>query len=172
MGVVAATARLILDSWSDDDVEDLAAIGTHEVVRYLEGTPWTRASARESIALWREIEARLGVTTWAVRLRESGELIGTCGFAGTNAPWLRFDFVIEIGWTLARAWWGQGLATEAAQAALARGTAVHDRARIISKCHIENTASERVMHRIGMRRVGVVQGGWPSPTVVCRLAGE
>jgi ribosomal-protein-alanine N-acetyltransferase len=57
-------------------------------------------------------------TTWAIRLRETGELIGTCGFAGTNMPWLRFDTVIEVGWTLGEQWWGRGLATEAASAAV------------------------------------------------------
>lgn len=167
--VVAKTRRLLLTEWDDEDVEQLAGIGTEEVVRYLGGTPWTTDSARDSIALWRQIDARLGVTTWAVRQRDTAELIGTCGFAGTNAPWLRFDFVIEIGWTLARPWWGQGVATEAAQTALALGLARYARERIVSKCHIGNGASERVMHRIGMRRVGVVQGNWAEPTVVCRL---
>lgn len=170
MGAIAESPRLVLESWSDEDVEDLAAIGTGEVVRFLGGADWTTATAHESIQLWREIEDRLGITTWAVRLRDSSELIGTCGFAGTNVPWLRFDFVIEIGWTLARPWWGKGLATEAAAAALACGLERYPPERIVSKCHIDNAASERVMHRIGMQRVGVVQGAWPEPTILCRLA--
>ena len=61
--------------------------------------------------MWRDIEERLGITTSAVRLRESDEheqLIGSCGFAGTNVSWLRVDVVIEIGWTFVRPWWGQG----------------------------------------------------------------
>jgi RimJ/RimL family protein N-acetyltransferase len=167
--VVTATRRVVLERWEDADAKPLARIGTSEVVRYLGGTPWTVESAAESIDLWRNIDARLGVTTWAVRSAESRELIGTCGFAGTNAPWLRFDFVIEIGWTLARSWWGRGLATEAARAALDVGLAQHSRERIVSKCHVENIASERVMHRIGMHRVGIVQGSWPEPTIVCRF---
>lgn len=166
---VVESSRLVLERWRDDDVTDLAAIGTAEVVRFLGGTPWTIDAARESIELWRQIENRLGITTWAVRLRGSGELVGTCGFAGTNAPWLRFDFVIEIGWTVGRTWWGQGIATEAASAALAYGQTRYESRRFISKCHIENSASERVMNRIGMRRVGVVQGAWPAPTIVARL---
>ena len=85
-------------------------------------------------------------------------------------PGFRFDFVVEIGWTLAREWWGRGLATEAARAALDVGLERYPRERIISKCHIENTASERVMRRIGLRRVGIVQGNGRDPTVVCRFA--
>lgn len=168
--VIAETERLVLQRCTEDDAQEMAAIGTPEVVRYLGGMPWTEATALESIRVWRDIERRLGVTTWAARSRSTGELVGTCGFAGTNVPWLRRDMVIEIGWTLARRFWGQGLATEAARAALSRGVEVHDATRIISKCHVANAASERVMHRIGMRRAGVVQGAWTAPTVVYRLA--
>lgn len=168
MTVVAATERLVLDRWTDDDAVPLARIGTIEVVRYLGGVPWTLATARQSIDQWRGIDERLGVTTWAVRLRGTGELIGTCGFAGTSVPWLRAGYVIEIAWTLGRRWWGQGFATEAAQAALGVGLGRYAPERIVAKCHVDNAASERVMHRIGMERVGIVQGQWPEPTVVSR----
>jgi len=167
--VIAETERLALARCVDDDVDELARIGTLEVVRFLGGTPWTTETARELIDLWHQIDERLGITTWGVRLRETGELIGTCGFAGTNAPWLRFDFVIEIGWTFADRWWGQGLATEAARAALEVGLARYPAERFMSKCRIDNGASERVMQRIGMQRAGVVQGAWPDPTIVYRL---
>ena len=168
--VVAETSRLVLREWSDADVESLAQIGTGDVVRYLGGTTWTTTMARDSIDLWRQIEARLGVTTWAVGERTSGDLIGSCGFAGTNVPWLRHDFVIEIGWTFGSRWWGQGYATEAAVAALDIGLRRYPRERFFAKCHIENRASERVMERIGMHRVGIVQGTFSAPTVLHRLS--
>lgn len=166
---MAETSRVVLERWSDDDVADLAQIGSPDVVKFLGGTPWTEETARESIELWRQIEQRLGISTWAVRLRDTDELIGSCGFAGTNAPWMRFDVVIEIGWTLGQRWWGRGYATEAAQAALRVGETMYERRRFVSKCHFENAASERVMYRIGMRRVGLVQGAWPAPTVIARF---
>ena len=115
---VARSERLVLRGWDDADVGDLAAIGTPEVVRYLGGKPWTEATGRESINLFRSIGETLVVTTWAVELRSTGELIGTCGYARTNVDWLRRDYVVEIGWTLGRPWWGRGLASEAARAAL------------------------------------------------------
>lgn len=168
--LVTETPRLLIREWGDGDVEPLARLGTAEVVRYLGGTPWTTTTARDSLERWRQIGDRLGLTTWAVCARESGELIGTCGFAGTNMPWLRFDFVIEVGWTFGRRWWGQGLATEAARAALEVGLTLYAAERFLSKCHIENTASERVMHRVGMHRVGIVSGTFTAPIVVCRLS--
>jgi len=103
--LVAESSRLLLRKRSDADVEPLAQIGTTDVVRYLGGTRWTATTARASIDLWRQIESPLGITTWAVCERGSGDLIGTCGFAWTNMPWLRFDFVIEIGWTFGSSWW-------------------------------------------------------------------
>jgi RimJ/RimL family protein N-acetyltransferase len=75
---------------------------------------------------------------------------------------------VEIGWLLGRSWWGQGLATEAAAAALRTGLRVVEAARIVSKCDAVNAASEQVMVRIGMRRAGAIsrEGGC---TVVYRL---
>jgi RimJ/RimL family protein N-acetyltransferase len=166
---VAVTERLYLDGFRDDDALALSRLGTAEVTRYLSGEAWTISSTQASISLWRDIEAGLGLTTWALRLRDSGELIGSCGFAGTNAVWLRSEAVIEIGWTLGRAWWGRGLATEAARAAMSKGLSKYPPDHFVSKCHVENHASERVMQRIGMRRVGIVQGSWPAPTVLYRL---
>jgi RimJ/RimL family protein N-acetyltransferase len=164
---VTETSRLSLERASPEDVAALVGIGTPEVVRFLGGTPWTEASVLDDLALWRTIEDRLGITTWVVRLRETGEVIGICGFAGTNQPWLRFDVVIEVGWTLGRPWWGQGMATEAAQAAIAVGLDLYPRERFIAKCHVDNAASERVMHRMGMRRVGLVHHR--NTTIICRF---
>jgi RimJ/RimL family protein N-acetyltransferase len=166
--VVAETERVVLRRWTEADVDPLVRLGKAEVVRFLGGQPWTPTSVRESMEIWAQIEDRLGITTWVVEMRR-GEVIGTCGFAGTNVPWLRVEFVIEIGWTLSQTWWGRGLATEAAQAALGVGLDHYPAKRFISKCNIHNAASERVMHRIGMRRVGVVQGAWQDPIVICRL---
>ena len=167
--VIAESERVVLRHWDDGDVDDLAAIGTLDVVRFLGGVPWTRASAEELIALYRSIQDRLGLTTWAVELKAGHRLIGTCGFAGTNVAWLRGERVIEIGWTLGREWWGLGLATEAALLALTLAESRFGRDSLVSKCAIQNVASEAVMRRIGMRRVGVVQGQWTSATVLCRF---
>jgi RimJ/RimL family protein N-acetyltransferase len=125
--------------------------------------------AREAISLYRSIQGSLGLTTWAVELKADKRLIGACGYARTNVAWLRYDFVVEIGWTLGRPWWGKGLATEAAIAVLPLGRDRFGEQRIISKCPFANSVSERVMYRIGMRRVGVVQGLGAEPTVVCRF---
>ena len=127
-----------------------------EVVRYLGGSPWSINDAAEQISLFRSIQESLGVTTWAAEDRTTGALLGYCGFARTNATWLR-PGIIEIGWLLDRHRWGEGLATEAANAVLPLGLARVEPWRIVSKCHVENVASEGVMRRLGLKRAGVVR---------------
>ena len=60
----------------------------------------------------------------------------------------------EVGWTLARAHWGHGFATEAAQFALSFAFETLKLHRVWARCVPENTASWRIMEKIGMRREG------------------
>lgn len=164
------TSRLVVRHWLDTDVEPLAEMGSDpEFVRYLRGTPWSREDAADVIEANRRMDAEIGVTMWALEDGDTGRLVGYCGFGSTNAACLRPD-LIEIGWALDRRRWGEGLATEAAAAVLPMGIDRFGRDRIVSKCHVDNAASERVMHRIGLRRVGLFRSYPSAATIVCRLA--
>ena len=52
---------------------------------------------------------------------------------------------VEIGWRLGRAFWGRGLATEAAAATLRFGLIDRNLGQIISIAQVGNGASERIM---------------------------
>lgn len=81
--------------------------------------------------------------------RSSGVFVGIAGFAEPGGwPGL------ELAWTLARRFWGNGYATEAASAALAHAFLNWKKDRIISLIHPENGASVRVAERIGERLQG------------------
>src|SRR5262245_58564468 len=108
------------------------------------------------ISTCRAVEDSIGATLWALEDRRSGALVGYCGLGVTNAACVRAD-LIEIGWSIERSRWGQGLATEAASEVLALGTRIFDSRQLIAKCHADNVASERVMQRIGLRRAGRVR---------------
>jgi RimJ/RimL family protein N-acetyltransferase len=166
--IVATTERLQLTSWTDDDLEPLAALHTVEVVRYTGGIPWTIETGRAAMAVWQDTQERYGITTWAARSRRTDELVGRVGFVGMDVNWLRSGLP-DMGWTFAQGWWHHGLASEAARAALALALVCYPAERIVAKCHIDNAPSEAVARRIGMRRVGVVHGGWDAATVICRL---
>jgi len=62
-----------------------------------------------------------------------------------------FTPCVEIGWRLARPWWGQGLATEGARAALAYGFERLGLPEIVSFTVPGNVRSRRVMEKLGFR---------------------
>ena len=64
----------------------------------------------------------------------------------------RFTSAVEIRWRLAPEFWGQGLAPEGAQVALASGFGALELCEIVSFTALANAPSIRVMEKIGMRR--------------------
>ena len=169
MAVIARTDRLIVRSWHDDDAAPLAAMGADlEFVRYLQGCPWTLDDALGMIANCRTVEASMGLTLWALEDGSDGSLVGYCGFGITNAACVRTD-LIEMGWGLERSRWGQGLATEAGLELLPLAVRRFGPRRLFAKCHVDNTASERVMQRIGLRRAGLLRY-LEQPTMIYRAS--
>lgn len=165
------TPRLRLRRWRSADHPAFARIcADPEVMRYIaDGSPKTAAQASKSIEAYEAEWETSGFGLFAVELKETGTL---AGFAGLSTP----DFLpeilpsVEIGWRLDRALWGQGLGTEAAKAALDFG--LHDLGlrTIVSICHIENAASERIMTKLGLtfdRRTVVPSSD--APVLVYRL---
>lgn len=75
-------------------------------------------------------------------------MIGTIGFMHCSCQ----DSVVEIGYSIGRKYWGQGIATEALRTVLDfafREFGVH---RIEGRCEWDNPASARVMEKCGMTR--------------------
>jgi RimJ/RimL family protein N-acetyltransferase len=87
---------------------------------------------------------------FAITLNSSTELIGLCGVRKKNADAAE----AEIGYELAHNYWGQGYATEAAHRVLAFAFDDLDLHRVWATCVPENTASTRVMEKLGMTREG------------------
>lgn len=109
-------------------------------------------SRSESDALADKCRATIaarGWGLWAVELRGSGAFIGFVGLQISSAR-LPFTPCVEVGWRLARAYWGKGLATEAAQAALEVGFGRLDLVEIVSFTTIGNYRSRAVMERLHM----------------------
>jgi len=84
--VVVESERLVLRHWSTPDLDDLAAIGTPEVVRMLGGVPWTPDTAKDLIELYRSIQKSLGLTTWAVGPRCSTGWPGSESWTQPRGP--------------------------------------------------------------------------------------
>jgi ribosomal-protein-alanine N-acetyltransferase len=89
-----------------------------------------------------------GYSFWAVVERESGRLIGDAGLYRTPLG------EVELGYTLGRAWWGRGYATEAAGAWLETAFSRLGIHEVVALAEPANTASLRVLEKLGMIRDG------------------
>jgi RimJ/RimL family protein N-acetyltransferase len=106
----------------------------------------------ESDAFADRIQAGLianGYGLWAVELPGEAEFIGYVRLALQTFE-AHFTPAVEVGWRLARKYWGRGLASEAARAAVADGFNRVARDEIVSFTVPANTRSVRVMERLGM----------------------
>lgn len=142
------TERLILDTWELSDWRAFRPIATDpEVMRYITGgTPWSDEQIQMWIAIQMKAYADRGFCRWKIVEPSTGNLIGFCG----PGMW-RDHPVPEIGWWLARGYWGRGLATEAARAALADALGRAGLERIVSIAMRENVASIGVMKKLGLK---------------------
>lgn len=101
-------------------------------------------------------QADKGMTFWPIELPGKQDFIGIAGLEPLNfeAP---FGPAVEVGWRLARAYWGQGYATEAGQASLNYGFQEVGLAEIVSFTAESNQRSIHVMQRLGMRYDGIFE---------------
>jgi len=147
---------LSLCEWVLDDWLEFRAIAADpEVMRYIGGgTPWTDARSREFVERQIELFGERQFCLWKLAPKDGGPLAGFCGLQP-----LRGTPDIEIGWWLARACWGKGLATEAARAALRDGFERAGLSRIVSIAQPAHAASVRIMQKLGMRFERMARAG-------------
>ena len=147
--IILETKRLLLRRQMIEDLDDLWALYCDpEITRYIPDAPRSRAEAKEELEWHMNGHPRfpeLGL--WATIHKESGKFIGRCGLL----PWtINGQNEVEVAYTIAREYWGQGLASEAAQAILNYGFARLNLSRLISVIDPENVASQKVAEKIGM----------------------
>ena len=145
------TERLVLRPWQDADVAPFAALNADaDVMRYFPA-PLTRAESDDFVGRIRTHWAEHGFGLFALETREGAAF---AGFVGLAVPGFEAAFTpcVEVGWRLAREYWGQGFAPEAARAAVAFGFEETGLEEIVSFTVAANTASRRVMEKLGMRR--------------------
>jgi RimJ/RimL family protein N-acetyltransferase len=148
------TPRLVLRPWSEDDLGGLreltrrTSVMRHVGARVALTGEQTEQEHAAKLAHWHEH----GFGARAATLRETDEWIG---YAVLQHP--RPDVVelqsseVEIGWLLLPFAWGRGYATEAAGALLGEGFERLELDRIVARYQPANTASARIMEKIGMQ---------------------
>lgn len=139
------TDRLILRGWREADLVPYAAMNADpETMVHLHGTFGFASTERlvsNLIGMW----ALRGFGMWAVELRADGSFAGRAGLYQTT-EWPD----PEVAWSIRRDLWNQGLATEAATAALEYGFTTIGFDRIISLPAPANAPSVRVAEKLGL----------------------
>lgn len=144
--IILKTSRLTFVMWDEGDAALVQQLhSTMATTRYLPGSaPWSLEKAEERLRGWFEEQAGDGTTKYKL-LAEDGRFVGRAGISK-----FRND-QFELGYSLREEAWGRGLATEAASA-LADWFFERELASgFIAFTHPENTASQRVLRKIGMR---------------------
>ncbi|HCH24399.1 MAG TPA: GNAT family N-acetyltransferase [Oceanospirillaceae bacterium] len=143
------TERLRLRQWRLRDHAVFAGMNADpEVMRY-----FPRALSRdESDAMADRIQSLITAKGWGLWAVERIEDERFVGFVGLHEPTHDFTFspCVEIGWRLSRDTWGQGIATEAAKAAVDFAFQELELEKLMSFTPKANLRSMAVMERIGM----------------------
>lgn len=158
--VILETNRLILRRQVLADLDDLYALYRDpEFTKYIPNAPRNLAETREELEWHMNGHPKypeLGL--WATIHKATGKFIGRCGLL----PWtIEGRQEVEVAYTIAREYWGQGLGTEAAQGILQYGFEKLNLSRLICLIDPENIASQRVAEKLGMtleKRVDGIDG--------------
>jgi RimJ/RimL family protein N-acetyltransferase len=146
------TPRLVLRQWRADDVRGLTDILSHPDVATWLGHPRPSDVAATIERYSRHWDSR-GFGRFAIEDRVTGDLVGRVGLM-RQEEWRETPDKVEIGWTIARPLWGEGLATEAALAAMADGFERVGLDLLLSWTQPHNRASRRVMEKCGLELRG------------------
>ena len=150
---VLETERLILRPLRVDDTNDMFEYASDpEVTRYLLWDAHTTPMHTRNYLEYLGGRYRLGMHhEWAVVLKETHRMIGTCGFVTVDLQHRR----AEIGYVINPRYRGRGIAVEAVNEVLKFGFGPLSLHRIEARYMVGNEASRRVMEKSGMRFEGV-----------------
>lgn len=152
---VIETPRLILRKMEKQDSADMYEYACREeTTRYLLWNPHPSINYTKSyLNMVQKMYRTGGYYDWAVIEKESGRMIGTCGFARLDDR----HGIGEVGYVLNAAFRHHGYATEAASAVIEFGFRRLGLNRIEARYMVENTASRRVMEHCGMTYEGTLR---------------
>ncbi|CAE6938054.1 Putative enzyme [Pseudomonas marincola] len=177
------TPRLIMRQWTPEDLPALASLNADsEVMRFFPAVLSSEQSAQMLERLRGQFAAQ-GYGFWALQQKGSGQLIG---FTGLNRVGFEASFssatnpAAEIGWRLAREYWHQGYASEAARTALDCAFSQLQLPEVVAFTAEVNGPSIQLMQALGMQHSSredfehpaLPVGHWLSRHVLYRITHE
>jgi RimJ/RimL family protein N-acetyltransferase len=178
--IVTETERLILRREAEGDFAVwLEHMNIPRVMEKVGGVQSPEKVA-EGFARMAEAEAKGEPPFLFVALKSDGTLIGKCGLAPIETERAPGELrgALQVGWTLRADYWGLGYAREAAEAALMLAFERLALPRVYAQTSERNTASWRLMERLGMSRradLDYLDPDYPpedNPTMVYSIARQ
>jgi RimJ/RimL family protein N-acetyltransferase len=147
--VIFETERMLVRPLSLDDVPALAAIlGDPEVMEHSVRGVCDAAATRAFVEWCLRCYGTHSIGPWALIDKASSALIGFCGIGPERVNGAE---EVNLGYRLARQYWGRGLATESVQAVLAYAFGVRDCGSVVVIIEPSHVASLRVAAKAGFR---------------------
>lgn len=149
------TPRLILRELQREDAGAVFRIFSDpEVMKYYDMDIFTSIEQAEAlIERQRHRFEQKERFRWGIVLKDSAAIIGTGGYVAWNRMW----YNAELGYDLARPYWGQGMMSEAVRAMIQFGFEHMSLNRIEAEVMPENSASIRLLHKLGFQQEGVLR---------------
>ena len=170
------TERLLLRPWREDDAEALFKYASDPEVGPRAGWP-PHKSVEESLEIIRTVFH--SDTNWAIELKETGEAIGCVGYLPASASNLKIsEDQAELGYWIARPYWGQGICTEAMRMIVDYCFNEKGFTTLWGDYFLDNPASGRVMEKCGFVDTGEetrcpkLEVGSDRPVKVMKLDGR
>src|ERR1700733_13566840 len=141
------TERLGFGRWTLGDLPLANALwGDPEVTRLI-GGPFSEEQVSERLRRESETMERSGIQYWPMLWLQDGEFVG-CGGLRPYKPEAR---ILELGFHLRPAYWGNGVAVEAGRAVIKFAFAERGTKALFAGHHPSNAASRRVLEKLGFR---------------------
>lgn len=142
-----STARIAFRCWSCDDLSLAEGLwGDPQVTRYL-GGPFSDEQVREKLEREIATMSACGIQYWPFFLLPDLQHVGCAGLR----PRIPEERICEIGFHLRPAYWGRGLAEEAAGAVIQFAFNTLGVKELFAGHHPENIASRKVLEKLGFR---------------------
>jgi RimJ/RimL family protein N-acetyltransferase len=145
------TERLILRDWKDEDIKPFAAMNADPIVMEYFPRRLNEDDTAHLVERFRDHFKKYGYGPYAVEHKESGQFIGFVGLTQVSND-MPFAPAVEIAWRLDYGFWGQGYATEAAQAVIKHAFKELGLTEIVAYAVHDNGAAIHIMEKLGMKR--------------------
>jgi [ribosomal protein S5]-alanine N-acetyltransferase len=152
---IIETNRLILREVTIEDATDMFTyLSDQDVVKHMGLEPFqTVKDVWDEISWYKSIYEEGTGIRWGITLKDSGQVIGSCGFLNM----LTKHYRAEVGYELSKEYWGKGIANEALEAVVKYGFRHFQLERIQALIEPANLPSQKLVERLGFRREGLLR---------------